>query len=175
MVVAWTSAATPSATAAAREDVTHVVYVCAFAMPVGTSMLDALGGQPPEWWIFAEDGESIMPENPGTLLFSECAPAVANGAIARLRPHSARSVREPLRAAGYGEIPATYVISERDAILPAAVAEGVAALVQATTISLDSDHHPMLSRPAELARILAGIVARTTHAEPATSWSAGSS
>src|SRR6516225_8473882 len=42
---------------------------------------------------------------------------MANGAIARLRPHSARSVREPLRAAGYGERPATYVISERDAIL----------------------------------------------------------
>jgi pimeloyl-ACP methyl ester carboxylesterase len=94
---------------------------------------------------------------------------VANGAIARLRPHSARAVREPLRAAGYGKQPATYVISGRDAILPADVAEGVAALVQATTISLDSDHHPMLSRPAELALILAGIVARTALAEPATS------
>ena len=35
--------------AAAREDVTHVVYVCAFAMPAGTSMLDVLGGQPREW------------------------------------------------------------------------------------------------------------------------------
>jgi hypothetical protein len=75
--------------AAAREDVTHVVYVCAFAMSAGTSMLDVLGGQPREWWIFAEDGESIMPDNPGALLFSECAAAVANGAIARLRPHSA--------------------------------------------------------------------------------------
>jgi len=53
--------------AAAREDVTHVVYVCAFTMPAGTSMLDVLGGQPPEWWIFAEDGESIMPDNPGAL------------------------------------------------------------------------------------------------------------
>lgn len=155
--------------AAAREDVTHVVYVCAFAMPAGTSMLDVLGGQPREWWIFAEDGESIMPDNPGALLFSECAPAVANGAIARLRPHSARSVREPLRAAGYGAKPATYVISERDAILPANVAERVAALAQATTISLDSDHHPMLGRPAELALILAGIVARTALAEPAAS------
>jgi hypothetical protein len=105
--------------AAAREDVTHVVYVCAFAMPAGTSMLDALGGQPRGWWIFAEDGESIMPDYPGPLLYGECTPAVANGAIARLRPHSARSVRDPLRAAGYGEKPATYVISERDAILPA--------------------------------------------------------
>lgn len=67
---------------------------------------------------------------------------MANGAIARLRPHLARSVREPLRAARYGEKPATYVIGERDAILAADVAEGVAALAQATTVSLDSDHHP---------------------------------
>ena len=104
--------------AAAREDVTHVVYMSAFAIPPGTSMLDALGGPPPEWWIFAEDGETTMPDNPGAMLFSECAPAVMDGAIAKLRPHSARSVREPLRAAGYGEKPATYVISERDATLP---------------------------------------------------------
>jgi pimeloyl-ACP methyl ester carboxylesterase len=155
--------------AAAREDVTHVVYVCAFAMPAGTSMLDALGGQPRELWIFAEDGESIVPDYPGPLLYGECTPAMANGAIARLRPHSARSVREPLRAPGCGEKPATYGISERDAILPANVAERVAALAQATTISPDSDHHPMLSRPAELALILAGIDARTALAEPAAS------
>jgi hypothetical protein len=78
--------------AAAREDVTHVVYVCAFAMPAGTSMLDALGAQPRGWWIFAEDGESIMPDYPGPLLYGECAPAVANGAIARLSswPESSR-------------------------------------------------------------------------------------
>jgi hypothetical protein len=78
-----------------------------------------------------------MPGNPGPVMFSECLPAVANGAIARLRPHPARAVREPLRAAG--------------------------------TVSLDADQHPMLSRPAELALILAGIVTRTTHAELTTS------
>lgn len=155
--------------AAAREDVTHVVYVSAFAIPAGTSMLDALGGPPPEWWIFAEDGETVMPDNPGALLFSECAPAVANAAIARLRPHSVRSVREPLRAAGYGEKPATYVISERDAILPPRVQEQIAALAQAATVSLDADHSPMLSRPAELALILTGIVARNALAELTTS------
>jgi hypothetical protein len=133
--------------AAAREDVTYVVYVCAFAMPAGTSMLDALGGQPREWSIFAEDGESIMPDYPGPLLYGECTPAMANGAIARLRPHSARSVREPLRAAGYGDQPATYVISEREAILPADVAERVAALAHATTISLDPDPPPHAQPP----------------------------
>lgn len=150
-----------------------VCYASAFAIPVGTSFLDAVGGQPPDWWIYSEDGDSVMPDNPGALLFSECAPAVANCAIARLRPHSARSLRETLRAARYQEKPATYVISERDAILPPDVQKGIAALAQATTVSLGSDHHAMLSRPAELALTLAGIVAGTTHAEPATS--AGSS
>jgi pimeloyl-ACP methyl ester carboxylesterase len=147
--------------AAAREDVTHVVYTCAIVIPPGNSFLDAVGGQAPEWWILDEDAQSIMPDNPDTVLFAECTPAVANGAIARLRPHSARAVREPLRAAGYGAKPATYVICERDAALPADMAKVMAALAQAATVYLDADHHPMLSRPAELALILAGIVAQT--------------
>jgi pimeloyl-ACP methyl ester carboxylesterase len=138
------------------------------AAPSGSSSWRP-GGQPPEWWILDENTQSIMPDSPDTVLFAECPPAVANGAIARLRPHSARAVREPLRAAGYGAKPATYVIGERDAALPADMATAMAALAQAATVSLDADHHPMLSRPAELALILAGIVARTTHAEPATS------
>jgi pimeloyl-ACP methyl ester carboxylesterase len=149
--------------AAAREDVTHVVYTCAIVIPPGNSLLDAVGGQLPEWWILDEDSQSIMPDNPGTLLFAECPLGVANAAIARLRPHSARAVREPLRAAGYGAKPATYVICERDAALQVDMAKAMAALAQAATVSLDADHHPMLSRPAELALILAGIVARTTH------------
>jgi len=153
--------------AAAREDITHVIYVSAFAVPVGASLVDAAAGVATDWWIIDEDGDSVLPDNPGALLFSECAPAVASDAIARLRPHSLRSVREPLRAARYGEIPATYVISERDAILPADVQKGIAGLAQAATASVDSDHHPMLSRPAELALILSGILAHTALAEPA--------
>ena len=110
-----------------------------------------------------------MPDNPGALLFSECAPAVATARSRDcVRTRRAR-FESRLDAAGYREKPATYVICERDAILPANVAERVAALAQATTISLDSDQHPMLGRPAEPALILAGIVARTALAEPAAS------
>jgi pimeloyl-ACP methyl ester carboxylesterase len=155
--------------AATRDDVTHVVYVSAIVIPPGNSLLDAVGGQPPAWWIPAEDSRSIMPGQPDTILFPECPPAVAADAIARLRPQAARAVREPLRAAGYGTKPATYVVCERDAALPADVARAMAALAQAATVGLDADHHPMLSRPAELALILAGVVTRTTHAVPAMS------
>jgi hypothetical protein len=61
------------------------------------------------------------------------------------------------------------VISERDAILPPDVQEGMAGLAQAATVSLDGDHSLMLSRPVELALILTGIVARTALAELITS------
>ena len=61
------------------------------------------------------------------------------------------------------------MICERDAALQVDMAKAMAALAQAATVFLDADHHPMLSRPAELELILAGIVARTTHAELATS------
>lgn len=155
--------------AATRDDVAHVVYTSAIVIPVGNNLLDAVGGQPPEWWILDEDSQSIMPDNPGTLLFPACPPAVAGGAITRLRPHSARAVRESLRAAAYGDQPATYVTGERDAILSAGMAEAMAALAQAATVSLDADHHAMLSRPAELALILAGIAVRTALTEPAKS------
>jgi hypothetical protein len=63
----------------------------------------AIGGRPPEFWIFADDGESIMLDNPGAVLSGERATAGANGAMARLRPHSARSVRATARGRTGGE------------------------------------------------------------------------
>ena len=107
--------------AAAGEDVTHVVYVCAFAMPAGTSMLDALGGQPREWWIFAEDGESIMPDYPGPLLYGECNPSCgerrdretasalgALGSRATARPDTGRNPPRTGSASGTRSSPQTW-------------------------------------------------------------------
>jgi hypothetical protein len=61
------------------------------------------------------------------------------------------------------------VICEQDAALHLDIAKAMAALAQAATVFLDADHHPILSRSAGLALILAGTVARTTLVQPATS------
>ena len=152
--------------AAIRDDVAHVVYVCAFVVPVGTALLDAVGGEPPDWWIPAADGESITPAKPGEGFFGRCDPAVAEDAVSRLRRHSTRSVREPLRAAGYGRIPATYAVCTADALFPVAGQQANAELAGARTRELDADHSPMLSRPADLAALLAEVAGRSL---PATS------
>lgn len=146
--------------AATRPDVLHTVYVCAFVLPAGVSLLEAAGGQPPALWNIAEDDLTMMPNDPDAKLFSQCEPGVAADAVARLRPQSTRSVREPLAHTAYGHIPATYVVGEKDAEFPAAAQRGMAEAAMAAVVSLDSDHSPMLSRPGELALVLAGIVAR---------------
>jgi hypothetical protein len=155
--------------AAAREDVTHVVYVCAFAMPASTSMLDVLGGQPSEWWIFAEDGESIMPDNPGRAPLQRVCPSCGErGDRETASGLGALGSRAAARGRISGET--RNVRDQRARRDPPRKRGRTGSRTRAGhDRSLDSDHHPMLGRPAELAFILAGIVARTALEEPAAS------
>jgi pimeloyl-ACP methyl ester carboxylesterase len=146
--------------AAGRDGIAHVVYVCAFAIPVGTTLLDAVGGQPPSWWMLSADDTSILPADPTGGFFGRCDPAVAADAVARLRPHSTRSVREPLGAAGYGKVPATYVVCTADALFPVEAQRTIAGLAGADVREIDTDHSPMLSSPTALAAVLADVAGR---------------
>lgn len=138
--------------AATRSDVRHVVYVCAFAIAAGESLLGAVGGTPPEWWVIAADERTVTPDDPRKVFFNASNPDVAP----QLTPQSMRSFREPLGEAAYGRVPATYVICERDAAIPAFLQEDMAKGIGAATTRLDADHSPWLGRPAELATIIAG-------------------
>jgi pimeloyl-ACP methyl ester carboxylesterase len=153
VLVAHSYGGIPATQAAATSDevihVVHVVYVCAFAVPVGTSLLERTGGSPV--------GAQFLPDNPRANFYGECAPAVADRAVWRLRPQSVRSARDPLGDAAYGRIPATYVVCERDAVLPVAGQLACAAVAAADAVFLDTDHSPMLSRPAGLAAILSRL------------------
>jgi pimeloyl-ACP methyl ester carboxylesterase len=155
-----------SEVAATRSDVGHCVYVSGFLLPPGQSLLDAVGGQPQQWWIIDENGSSLLPDDPRALFYNQTAPALADNALARLRPHSMRSVREPLREAAYGQQPATYVVCEQDHTIPPETQRAMAELAAAKTVCLDSDHSPMLSRPAELTVVLCGAAVRTAFPRP---------
>ncbi|WP_211769874.1 alpha/beta hydrolase [Kutzneria sp. CA-103260] len=138
--------------AATRSDVRHAVYVCAFAIPAGESLLSAVGGTPPEWWVIAEDQRTVTPDDPRKVFFNASDPDPAP----QLTPQSMRSFREPLGEAAYGRVPATYVICERDAAMPPLLQEEMAKGIGAAAARLDADHSPWLGRPAELAKIIAG-------------------
>ena len=134
---------------ATADNVIHVAYVCAFAVPVGTSLLDHTGDSPA--------GMQYLPASPRAAFYGECTPSVADRAVWRLRPQSVRSVRDPLGDAAYGRVPATYVVCKRDAVLPVAAQQACAAVAGAEVVSLDTDHSPMLSRPTDLAAIVSRL------------------
>ncbi len=138
--------------AATRGDVRHAVYVCSFAIPAGKSVLDAVGGTPPAWWVIADGDQTVLPDDPRKVFFN----ASETNPTTQLSPQSTRSFREPLDEAAYGRVPATYVICERDAAIAPFLQEGMAQAIGAATTRLDADHSPWLSRPAELAAIIAG-------------------
>jgi pimeloyl-ACP methyl ester carboxylesterase len=143
--------------AAGRDDVAHLVYVCAFVLDVGVSLMDAAGGEPVPWWRISPDGRWMTPDGPESVFYSDCDPATAAAAAARLTPQSMSSCTTPLQAVGWASTPSTYVVADRDTALPAAVQEAMAAGRTRDVRHVDSAHSPFLSRPRELAGILTEI------------------
>jgi pimeloyl-ACP methyl ester carboxylesterase len=137
-------------------NVGHLVYVAAFMLDVRSAADAALlarvqrdqAGWDPATASFADARRR---------LYQDCPEDGARAAFEKLRPTPTRSFAELLDAAvapGYEQIPSTYVVCTRDRFLPprhqAAMAE------RATTrVGLDAGHAPFLSRPAELAALLA--------------------
>jgi pimeloyl-ACP methyl ester carboxylesterase len=145
-----------------RADVVHLVYVCAFMLDAGVSLIDAAGGQPVSWWRLSDDRTWMTVDRPQEVFYSDCPPAVAAAAVAQLQPQSLSSCRQPLQAAAWKTIPSTYVVADRDPELPQFVQEGMAAGRASRVVHIDAGHSPFLSRPGELASIVAECAAKPT-------------
>jgi pimeloyl-ACP methyl ester carboxylesterase len=137
--------------AAGLANVTHIVYLAAFQLDIGESLL-GLGGGPPPWWIV--DADTLAAGRPLETFYADVPPDDATQAIERLQPSTYSIVTERLTAAAWRTIPSTYVICEEDQALPLAAQEHMAE--RATNVRrLPSGHSPMLSRPTEVAQIIA--------------------
>ncbi|GAA1810350.1 alpha/beta hydrolase [Planosporangium flavigriseum] len=146
--------------AAGRTDVEHLVYVCAFMLDKGVSLYDAAGGEPVPWWRLSSDGAWMTPDTPEQVFYNDCDPEVTAAAVARLYPQSLSACKQPLTAAAWETIPSTYVVGNLDGGLPQEVQEGMAAGRAGRVVNLESGHSPFLSRPDELADVIAGCAAQ---------------
>jgi pimeloyl-ACP methyl ester carboxylesterase len=147
---------------AGRDDVVHLVYVCAFLLDVGVSLLDAAGGQPMSWWQVSADGRSITAGRPEEVFYGDCPPEVAAASAARLTPQSMSSCTQPLRSAAWATVPSTYVVADRDPELPQVVQELMAGGKAGRVRHIDSAHSPFLSRPEELVELIMESVTAPT-------------
>ncbi|MCW8383842.1 alpha/beta hydrolase [Streptomyces justiciae] len=145
--------------AAGAANVSHLVYVSAFALDVGESLMTCFGGEQPD--LATVEGVVPVRENPETTLYHDVAPDARNAALARLLPQSALSFAEPVSRAAWQTLPSSYVICDDDQSLPPAYQEPFAQRTGAT-YRLPSGHTPLLSMPDRLADLLEQIARRSS-------------
>jgi pimeloyl-ACP methyl ester carboxylesterase len=149
--------------AAARSDVAHLVYIAAFALDDGESVIGALrsldrrdtglrAAQRP-----GDDGTSTLdPELAAPALYGQCPPATVAAALPRLSAQPDATMTEAVAGSPRATIDSSYVVCLRDqAVHPDH--QRVLAARCTHQIDLDTDHSPFLSRPSELAEILERI------------------
>lgn len=142
-----------------RSDVDHLVYVCAFLVDDGARVLDNLRDLPPTELLRAltrtSDGRSAIRPDGATAAFYNTSPIkLATDAAARLRPMDPASTSHPCTGAPWQAIETTYVICERDQAIPVEAQRIMSTGRANRIVTLDTDHSPFLSSPAELADIV---------------------
>lgn len=155
---------TISEAATGLPEVRQLVYVAAFMLQEGETVAGAASQWPPVDWVFSDDYRSVGVGDPASMFYGACRPEVAAAAVSRLRPQDSAGAMRPLGTAAWRTISSAYVVCERDAIIPASFQRRWATRVPFSE-SLDADHSPFLSRPAELFAILEAAAARAAESK----------
>ena len=150
--------------AAGRGDVRHLVYVTS-VMPEGDETLASLGGsRAPGPWMDPRPEDGTMGVKAGLVpeaFMQDCDAAAIAGALERLTRQRLAVFGQTPRGVAWREKPSTYVVCAEDRATPP-VAQREYARRAGKTVELPTGHHPMLSRPDLLARVLAEAARRGT-------------
>jgi pimeloyl-ACP methyl ester carboxylesterase len=142
-----------SEAAAGAGNVAGLVYLCAFMLDEGESLLGALQGQIPPWIAVDEAAGTSMPTTPVPIFYNDCSEEDAAAAAARLKPQSLAAFTSEQTAAAWKEMPSTYIICEQDMAIPPAAQEAMSARAGAVE-RMDASHSPFLSQPDATAALL---------------------
>jgi pimeloyl-ACP methyl ester carboxylesterase len=141
----------------ADSDVAHLIYLCAFLLDGGESVLGTVGGTPPPWWDVR--GDHVLVHAPADVFYNDVAPELTAQSVARVVAQSLAAFQQPLTNAGWKAVPSTYVVCEQDQAIPPFAQEAMAQRA-GEVLRMDSGHSPFLSRPEELADLLRPILDR---------------
>ncbi|MBA4867016.1 alpha/beta hydrolase [Streptomyces sp. PSKA54] len=154
VVVAHSYGGIPVSQAAAEAagNVSHIVYLAALQLDVGESLLGFVGAPvPPE----PRDFEPA-PNDPIAMFYGDVPRPEAEEAVKRLVPQSTKSFSDVLTQAAWHTVPSTYIVCEDDQALPAQSQQLLASRSGAVH-RVESSHSPFMSKPEELAALLAKI------------------
>ncbi len=132
----------------------HLVYLCAFQLDEGESLMALVGEEPPPWWEVHD--RHVAATTPEDVFYNGCPEDLTAAAVGRLGLQSLSSFRQPLTRAAWREVPSTYVVCEDDRAIPLPVQEQMSRR-SGSVVRMAAGHSPFLSSPGELARALRRI------------------
>jgi len=141
-----------------------LVYICAMMLPSGASRAEfkALEEPNPDFdaiisKVHGGVATVVDPARAGPVFAQLSPPELVAGVLPRLvaEPHGPRAETLQLTAERWGSRPRTYVECTADRTIPITSQRRMQAMSPgARVVTLDADHSPYLSRPAELAAAL---------------------
>lgn len=151
-LVAHSYGGVPATEAAKSDSVVHIVYVAAFVLDVGESLLSSIGGVAPHWWVVDASTVSVeMSDFVASHFYGDVDEETAASAVARLKPQSRSVFEEPITWAAWRHKPSTYVVTELEPIARVRAQEAMAARAGSRVVRMSTSHSPFMSRPIELA------------------------
>jgi pimeloyl-ACP methyl ester carboxylesterase len=149
---------------AERRPVRRLVFLAAFLAAPGRSANDQRGSEaidgrvPPktaEWTDLGDDVWMVGPNTATELFFHDAPAATARWATKRLRPQSYRVFAETSPLKRWPDVESRSIVCADDrAINPEWVRSAARDRLGVEAVELAGGHSPMLTRPAELARVL---------------------
>lgn len=150
--------------------VAHLVYLAAFNLDEGESVMAALpedaraaaidhSGMPDPAALlaFADDGSTtVTGAGAATLFYNACPPDVAGAAAARLTPQPMANLGQSPTRVAWRERPSTYVVCARDQAVHPDVQRLLAERAD-HVVEWDTDHSPFLGRPDLVVALLADL------------------
>ncbi|KAH8700033.1 catalytic protein [Phaeosphaeriaceae sp. PMI808] len=125
----------------------HLLYIAAFVLDEGQSVLGTLGESPNN--DVKDDGRFFL-KGGASLLYNDMPDDEAAAWESRLIPQSYAVQKTEIEVTAYKHIPSTYMICENDKAAPPQYQEMFAGAAGAKVIKLASGHMPMLSQPDAL-------------------------
>lgn len=147
---------------AGEPSIAAVVYLAAFLPVEGETLAELMGGQLPPWVLFDET-RTFTHLDPSVsrefVAVDAASPEQVDEHVSRMVPHAVRAFLEPSSTAGWGSTPVTYVVAERDQVIPPEAQHAMAGRAGAATTVADATHLGIQSQSAEAVEIIAAVAA----------------
>jgi pimeloyl-ACP methyl ester carboxylesterase len=137
--------------------VRHLVFLAAFQTDEGEDMATLLMREPSALttaMAVGPDGVTVDRSRLHEVFYADSAPSVVEGLAARLRPMPLDDPGVMTGTPAWTSVPSTYVVCTRDNALSPGTQRFLAARA-GQVVEWDTDHSPFLTRPGDLADLLA--------------------